>query len=164
MPDRRCWLLRACTLVIFATGAEPAPASDAGLEAALVYRFVQFSQWPAHPATRYCVSGDPEVTTALQLLVSAEATVQSVNKAQDANDCHVLYLGRSTSASAEWQTLLSKPELLAIAANTQLFNQGAVFGLIQEPRQLAFRVNLSLARQRGYQLNARMLKLAKEIY
>lgn len=158
VTQRLALLALCCSLLL------PAWAADPKLEAALVYRFVQYSQWPATPPWVYCVAGDEPVQQALQLLLGAQTQVRLVHAPADAKNCHVLYLGRSLTPDPRWQPLLSTPTLLSIAANAELYSLGTVFGLIQEPRQLAFRVNLSMARQRGYQLNARMLRLAKEIY
>lgn len=150
------WLLGAM--------AAPLHAAEPSLEAALVYRFVQFSQWPASEPWTYCVAGDELVQQALQQLLGPTSQVRRVNTPAEARPCHVLYLGHEVTPDASWRSLLANPQLLSIAANAELYQLGTVFGLIQEPRQLAFRVNLTLARSQGFQLNARMLRLAKEIY
>jgi len=142
----------------------PLHAAEPKLEAGLIYRFVQFSQWPAREPWTYCVAGDELVQQALQQLLGHTTEVRLIHTQVQAKPCHVLYLGREVTPDASWRPLLSNPQLLSIAANAELYQLGTVFGLIQEPRQLAFRVNLSLARSQGYQLNARMLRLAKEIY
>lgn len=139
-------------------------AAESSLEAAFIYRLAQFSEWPAKQPWTYCVVGDTDVANALTALLGNKQPVIEPTSAAAARACHVLFLGKQLKNAADWQPLLNNPQLLTIAANAELYQLGAVFGLIQEPHQLAFRVNLSMARQRGYQLNARMLRLAKEIY
>ena len=137
---------------------------DPDLQAALTYRFVQFTEWKNSHRPMYCVAGDKDVFIALQKLVSENNDIKLINKSTQAKACDVLFMGRQIDLNQGWQQPLSNIRLLTIAANSEIFNQGAIFGLIVEPKQIAFRVNLTIAKERGYRLNARMLKLAKEIH
>ena len=152
------------TLLLTLSGPAGGSSNDAALQAALVYRFVQFSEWPSPVPKKYCVVGDTAVLQALQQLVQPPELVRAVSAASAAQQCQVLFLGRYQAPAADWAAVLAEPAVLSVAATREWFMQGALFGFITEPKQIAFRVNLSMARSRGYQLNARMLKLAKEIY
>lgn len=154
--------LAVCLLTALAN--KPAVAAEAALEAALIYRLVQYSEWPAPQPPVYCVAQDIAVQQALQQMLGPASTVRLVKQPRQSRGCHVLYLSNQLQPQPDWQPVLQQTNLLSIAANAELFALGAIFGLIQDPQQLAFRVNLTLARSREYQLNTRMLRLAKELY
>lgn len=107
---------------------------------------------------------DIAVQQALQQVLQPSSTVRHIQQPQQVKGCQVLYLSRQLTPDPAWQPVLQSADVLSIAANAELFALGAIFGIIQEPHQLAFRVNLTLARSRDYHLNARMLRLAKELY
>lgn len=150
--------------MLLACYCPPAKAADAALQAALIYRFAQYSEWSAAEPKVYCVVQDIAVQKALQQVLQPSSTVRHIQQPQQVNGCHVLYLSRQLTPDPAWQPVLQSADVLSIAANAELFALGAIFGIIQEPHQLAFRVNLTLARSRDYHLNARMLRLAKELY
>lgn len=154
--------LLALSCMLFAKAS--AAQADSQLQAGLAYRFVQFTEWNSPTAKTYCVAGDRGVFEALKQLVKLPDQVRAINNKREAKNCNILFLGREQNSINQWQSILDDPNILSIAASAELFNQGAIFGLIIEPKQIAFRVNLSLARTRDYRLNSRMLKLAKEIH
>ncbi len=156
----RTWVLGIILMSSFQCRAQV----DAALQAALTYRFVQFTEWDNSEPKVYCVAGDKDVFLALKKLVSVSDEVRVIDKSPQAKTCNILFIGRQINLAAGWQQPFNDVGLLTIAANSEIFNQGAIFGLIVEPKQIAFRVNLTLAKERGYRMNARMLKLAKEIY
>lgn len=167
-------LVRCCVWLCFALPcALPLTvfAAESELKAALMYRFAQFSQWSQDaPASQlYCVAGDKEVFSALQAVLQQNGT-QNGDKSKfllqvkDGSGCTVLYLGDSLAKQTKWHPLLGAKGLLTIVEGAELFRKGAHFGLIAEPNRISFRVNLTLAREQGFQLSAQMLKLAKEIH
>lgn len=156
----RTWFLGIILMSSFQSQAQV----DAALQAALTYRFVQFTEWDNSEPKVYCVAGDQDVFLALKKLVSVTDEVKIINNYPQAKACNILFIGREVNLAEGWQQPFKDVGLLTIAANSEIFNQGAIFGLIVEPKQIAFRVNLTIAKERGYRLNARMLKLAKEIH
>jgi len=139
---------------------------DSELRAGLVYRFSQFSsREQPNVLQRFCVAGNPEVAEALSgLLRHSNQLVSQIEQAEQAQQCDVLYLDSSVGLPSLWQPVFGYPALLTIVDSHEFFRLGAVFGLITEPHRIGFRVNLSLARERGFHLSAQMLKLAKEVY
>ncbi len=137
---------------------------DADLQAGLTFRFVQFTEWNAPTPKTFCVAGDKEVFNSLIKLVSKPNEVRFIAESHHSSSCHVLFIGRQINLANGWRQSLDDRQILTIAANSEIFNQGAIFGLIVEPKQISFRVNLTVAKERNYRLNSRMLKLAKEIY
>ena len=160
----RLALLALCPMLLPAAYADNATAD---LKAALLYRFVQYSDWAADaPAGHnYCIAGDAEVFNALgRMLPQAQQHVRFLDNAAQAAQCSVLYLSAELTRQAGWAQLLRQPSCLTVVEGAELFRQGAIFGLIAEPKRISFRVNLTLAREYGFDLSAQMLKLAKEIH
>lgn len=162
-------LVRLCIALCCALPVN-ALAAESALKAALLYRFVQFSQWSQHaPASQlYCVAGDKAVFSALQGVLQQHSESSDKTKfllqVKDSSGCTVLYLSDSLAKQSQWQQLLGAKGVLTIVEGAELFRKGAHFGLIAEPNRISFRVNLTLARENGFQLSAQMLKLAKEIH
>ncbi len=164
--------MKAQQLVLFGAclGAlmpQSACSAEAELKAALLYRFVQFSQWSqqAPPVQLYCVAGDKAVASALQaLLKQSNDSSKLLSSVKDSSACSVLYMSDSLAKQPKWHALLRQKGLLTVVEGAELFRKGAHFGLIAEPNRISFRVNLTLAREQGFHLSAQMLKLAKEIH
>ncbi|HAW91442.1 MULTISPECIES: YfiR family protein [unclassified Arsukibacterium] len=149
--------------VVSPVRAQPAQAS---LKAALLFRFVQYSEWATNPPAQqnYCIAQDAGVFNALTSILPAQTQVSLITAANQAATCTVLYLSAELASKPEWSQLLQTTGRLTVVEGAELFRQGAMFGLIAEPHRISFRVNLTLARQQGFHLSAQMLKLAKEIH
>lgn len=179
--------------VLLSLPVQAQTTSLATIKAGLIYRFVQFTQWPSGsspetPQIHYCVVGDTQVFDALGLLFSdtkrqQPMTTHWVTTPEQLRGCHVIYLatpsaatvssGASPSttgqapepkAAAIWQPYLQQSQAITIGDGAEWFRQGTLFGIITEPNRLSFRVNLTKAREQGFHLSAQMLKLAKEIH
>lgn len=147
--------------------AVQAQSAEATLKAALLYRFVQYSEWSANaPAQQhYCIAGDPAVFNALRaMLPESTEQITLLSAADQATECTVLFLSLNLAKQTDWGLLLQTPARLTVVEGAELFRQGTMFGLIAEPQRISFRVNLTLARANGFHLSAQMLKLAKEIH
>lgn len=137
------------------------------LKAAMLYRFVQYSEWPSAQLADplYCVAGDAGVKQALaSLLQHSNIVVRQVTKASQVEDCTVLYVAADLAKQSEWFAVFRQQGCLTVVEGAELFRKGAIFGLIVEPKRISFRVNLTAARDQGFHLSAQMLKLAKEIH
>ncbi|MDX1677487.1 YfiR family protein, partial [Arsukibacterium sp.] len=143
-----------------------AQQAQASLKAALLYRFVQYSEWSDNPPAQqhYCIARDNGVFNALTEILGQQAKVVLLTEAHQATPCTVLYLSAELASKPAWSQLLQTQRQLTVVEGAELFRQGAMFGLIAEPHRISFRVNLTLARQQGFHLSAQMLKLAKEIH
>ncbi|MDX1536871.1 YfiR family protein [Arsukibacterium sp.] len=162
---------RLLVVLIIAAGAcliSPARAqpAQATLKAALLYRFVQYSEWSDNPPAQqhYCIAQDTGVFNSLTEILAKQAQVSLLTAADQATECTVLYLTAELASKPEWSQLLQASDRLTVVEGAELFRQGAMFGLIAEPHRISFRVNLTLAREKGFHLSAQMLKLAKEIH
>lgn len=157
------FIIAAGACLISPARAQPAQAT---LKAALLYRFVQYSEWSDNPPVQqhYCIAQDTGVFNSLTEILAKQAQVSLLTAADQATECTVLYLTAELASKPEWSQLLQASDRLTVVEGAELFRQGAMFGLIAEPHRISFRVNLTLAREKGFHLSAQMLKLAKEIH
>ncbi|MAD75472.1 MAG: hypothetical protein CML20_11900 [Rheinheimera sp.] len=158
-------VLIGATLIFFMSPVRAQPA-QASLKAALLFRFVQYSEWSDKPPAQqnYCIAQDAGVFNALTSILPQNTQASLITAANQAATCTVLYLNAELASKPEWSQLLQTTGRLTVVEGAELFRQGAMFGLIAEPNRISFRVNLTLARQQGFHLSAQMLKLAKEIH
>lgn len=161
------WLLIGLLLPVFANGTTQNLSSDAGLKAAFIYRFAQFTKWPDErkASLSYCVYNDDKVYAALQkVLNNSNSQVHLLKTKHENTHCDVLYLATEANEVSSLLNKYDEQAVLTIAENIQAFRQGMVIGFITEPKRLSFRVNLQAAQQQGLTLSSQMLKLAKEIH
>jgi hypothetical protein len=98
------------------------------------------------------------------LLQHSQIAVRQLSQASEVDDCRVLYVAADLAKQTEWFEVFRQYGCLTVVEGAELFRQGAIFGLIVEPKRISFRVNLTAARDQGFHLSAQMLKLAKEIH
>lgn len=144
---------------------------DMLLKARFVARFVQFTEWPPPPPEqfRYCVVGDKAYVEALQLtkLYSIQGEpleIDSIELPSQALSCQLLILSLNQHAELSvWQQQLAFTPVLVITDNSEAFHSLAIIGLVTEPDGIRFRINHTLAQQRGLKLSSQLLKLAREV-
>jgi hypothetical protein len=161
------FLLSGLLSCLPAVAVEP----DMLLKAKFVARFVQFTEWPPPPPSqfRYCVVGDTAFVEALQLtkLYSIQGEplkIDSIDQPAQALSCQLLILSLNQHAELSvWQQQLELTPVLVITDNSEAFHSLAVIGLVTEPDGISFRINHTLAQQRGLKLSSQLLKLAREV-
>lgn len=162
-------LLLALSLPLLGWAQADMP-QEALLRAAFVYRFAQFTQWPAPQPAGLTLCGvqlGAAEAAMRQLGVRARAPlryreVESPREA--AQHCQVLVLGQSDPASLRrWVEGLGEAPVLVVGLAPESLRAGASIALLTEPQGLAFSVNQSEARRRGLALSSQMLKLAREV-
>ncbi len=172
MNKRSCYYIATGLLSGFlsclpAAAVEP----DLLLKAKFVARFVQFTEWPPPPPTqfRYCVVGDRAFVEALQItklysIQGESLKIDSIDQPAQALSCQLLILSLKQHAElSAWQQQLEFSPVLVITDNSEAFHSLAVIGLVTEPDGINFRINHTLAQQRGLKLSSQLLKLAREV-
>jgi len=152
--------------------AQAEPPQEAQLRAAFVYRFAQFTQWPAPLQAGLTLCGVQLGAAELALRqLSARTRSGTPLRYRDiegpldaAQHCQVLVLGQSDPASLRsWVEGLGVAPVLVVGLAPESLRAGASIALLTEPQGLAFSVNQSEARRRGLALSSQMLKLAREV-
>ena len=164
---RYSWLI-GCLCLCFDIRAIEA---DMLLKAKFIARFVQLTEWPPPPPSqfRYCVAGNLALLAALQhtKLYSSNGEplhIVAIDQPAQALSCQLLVLSLQQHAElSRWQQQLQQTPVLIITDNSEAFYRLAMIGLVTTPDGISFRINHSLAEQRGLKLSSQLLKLATEV-
>jgi hypothetical protein len=170
-PTALATWLPALWLASTAAFGQAAPGlGEAQLKAAFIYRFAQYTRWPAErPDFTYCVAGDADLHEAMRRLTrrplgDAVVNLRELNHPSQTPQCQLLVLAFSDRDELRgWQQALADAPILVVADSPEAFRAGASIAFVVEPNGLAFRVNNSEAKRRGLVLSSQMLKLAREV-
>jgi YfiR/HmsC-like len=145
------------------------------LEAAYIYDFAKFVEWPARQAAGsdsllICIYGKDQVGDALERNVAGKIirgksiVVRSINTAEQAHACQVLYVG--PEAGNHMMALLSnlrEAPVLTVGDTPAFIGAGGTIGFAMESSQLHFVINVREARRAGLKISSRLLDLATEV-
>jgi hypothetical protein len=148
-------------------------ASAAALKAAFLVNFAKFVEWPADAlapdsAITFCVSGDPRVADALDLLVPGhplgDRGMRVLRPKIDGplRDCQVLFLqGVAVKEGVDLLQLLRGAAVFTVTDDERFTALGAVANFFIEGTRMRFAINLQSAQRARVQLSSRLLALAK---
>jgi hypothetical protein len=188
MPDRlqpefaiRLGTLRArvcCALLVFSClptlcqTQDKAAFSPYDVEAAYLYNFGKFVQWPtltdanSQPFS-ICILGQDNVGKKLDETIAGE-TIQGrkivaihLSSAEAADKCQIVFIGPSedTRLAKDLEAVQEKPVLTVSSIPDFLERGGDIQFLIQNNR-VRFAVNLPAAKRAGLELSSELLKVA----
>lgn len=157
-----------------ALAALPLRAETAGeyeLKAALIYKFSQFTEWPAFPVTEFavCVLGQDPFRDAInglngKLLRGAKVTVKRIAGPDEAKGCQALFVNPANLGQLRlWMASLRGLPILTVSDAPDAWQEGVMIVLNNEPNRIAFSINVSQARRVGMDFPAQMLNLAREV-
>jgi hypothetical protein len=164
-------LLLVTGLTIAASGVATAQSATAAvLTAAFLFNFAKFTAWPADaphdgPIT-ICVSGDPDVVSALQRIVTGRPiagrdVAASTVSAGGWRGCHVLYLtGLEAGRSQRIVDELKGSPILTVSDLQGFAEHGGIVGLVVDSGKIRFRINTDAAERARLRLSSRVLTLA----
>jgi hypothetical protein len=173
-------LTRAWTALVFLLGAVCSPfaqisqsAPEHEIKAAFLFNFTKFVTWPPLPANqafRVCVAADETTTTAIgevmknEVILGRAADMVVVDAAEEARTCQVLFLGRSANgrAAAMLAAVRSNP-VLTVGDSPDFLDRGGIIQFVLEESRLRFDVNLAQATRVQLSINARMLRVARQV-
>jgi len=153
--------------------AQPAPIEDR-LKAAFVSKFAQFVEWPpaalnGRPALDLCVAGPAQISSDLRDLVQGETlngrafTVRRVEREQDVDGCHVLFLsGRGEPSRAALQRAEQLP-ILTVSDDPGFLDAGGIVRLRLVGGRVRFDVNAAAAQRSGLRISSQLLQLAETV-
>jgi len=166
-----------CVLILMCLPRCCVPQSRAAftpndLEAAYLFKFGQFVQWPADAALgsqsfSICTLGEDPFGKKLDDLVANE-TLQGrkivpkrLSAATAADSCQILFIGESEEPrlAKDLAAVQGKPVLTVSSLPGFLDRGGMILFLVQNNR-VRFAVNLPAAQQAGLQLSSEFLKVA----
>jgi hypothetical protein len=143
------------------------------VEAAYLYRFGNFVQWPpdAHAGNAkqfsICVLGHDPFGATLDEMVKGSAIngvpvlARRIKSAKDATGCRIAYLSSSEDHHLETDlTELRGDHVLTVSDVPDFDSRGGMIQFLLIDRRVRFEINLSNAEQSGLKLSSQLLKVA----
>ncbi|MEL0659468.1 YfiR family protein [Psychromonas arctica] len=146
--------------------------SPSAVKVAYIYNIAKFTRWPestwkdANAPFVLCSYGEDSVSKALIILENKKIdkhpiTVVNVEKDQDFQYCHALYI--STDDSRLYRYLLSQVDqqkVLTITDESSFFDSGGFVNLVRENKRLRFQISNQQLSETKLILSSKLLKLS----
>lgn len=155
----------------FAQVSQSAPEHE--VKAAFLFHFTKYVAWPTLPADgpfRVCVVADEATTAAVDRAMQGETVLGRKTEtivptaAEQARTCQVLFLGREGGArGAALMSAVRSSPVLTVGDDADFLDRGGVIRFVVEGGRLRFDVDLSHASRARLSINARMLRVAREV-
>jgi hypothetical protein len=172
LPCIAGWL--AAAMMAHGAAAGPLAAPEFELEAAFVYNFILFTDWPAVAladagAVSVCVNPDSGTRPALSDLNNRPVkgrriAVRILPDPESAGECNVLFL--SSQDRERWGRIkrrVGDASVLTISDDAEIGRDGAVIQLFVTDHRMAFDVDMAAARQARLVLSSKLLRLSHAI-
>lgn len=142
--------------------------SEYGMKAVLFYRLSHFVYWPggtpAPKPTVLCVVGRNPFGNALSQIDGAGPNIDIRTPPADLSACHLLFIPRSEGANlASWLERSASRQLVTVSDIPGFARNGGMIELPLEGARIGIVVNRRAAQARGFDFNAQLLRLAREI-
>lgn len=148
-------------------------ATQSELEAAYLYRFLSFVEWPpdrfASPLAPIvvAVAGAPQVADELWAIVQGRSAqgrpiaVRTLAPGEPPGDAHVLFVGKG--ARLEALAREAGHGTLVVSESEEALSAGGMIGFVQAEGRLRFVVALDAAERAGLRISSRMLAVALRV-
>jgi hypothetical protein len=142
------------------------------LEAAYIFNFAQFTDWPpggpSESTLSVCVDQDSTLGQALAKLDGKHVgkqgwRVRPLPRTEKVADCHLAVLTASTALSAAVKALLASDAPVVIVSEADTAEQGWVIRLVRDGDHLKFDINVSEASRRRITLSSKLMRLARKV-
>jgi len=155
--------------------AGQAPPAEYQVKAAFVYNFLTFVEWPSRTlneadSLRVCIAGEfPDAAAFDELngqeLMGRKLTVRRMKSVENAQGCHVLFIGSSEGGRlSRLVESLKGSGTLTIGDTTGFAQRGVVINLYIDQKKVRFEINAEAARRAGLIISSKLLKLAGVVY
>lgn len=167
------YLLLSLTCCTPATGhAQTLVAQESSLQAALLFNFAVYTEWPALGADsiEFCVMGNQPVWEALSHLqhkkIKGRALeLKAITSPAQAASCQVLFVGAAEQKKIQTiHQLLPTAPLLLVAEEGEVDLKDVVIALRKQDGRYTFKINQTAAQARSFNFSSRLLKLATLVY
>jgi hypothetical protein len=137
------------------------------VEAAYLYNFVKFVDWPSGSlgdAITICIAGNTPVAAAVEQIVRDEViggrrlAVRSIEAPQAA--CNVMFVPRGVAASEFLRTARTAP-VLTVGESPDFIAQGGIINFVRDAGMMRFEIDQEAARRARLQISSRLLRLAR---
>jgi YfiR/HmsC-like len=155
----------------FSQISQSAPAHE--IKAAFVFNFTKFVTWPPLPANqpfRICVVADETTKDAIDRVMQNEIILnrktQTVVPAspEQARSCQVLIVGADAAVrGAPFVAAVRTHPVLTVGDAPAFIDSGGIIQFVTEGTRIRFDVSLTHASRAQLAINARMLRVAREV-
>ncbi|HEX4807761.1 MAG TPA: YfiR family protein [Bryobacteraceae bacterium] len=159
-------------LAIAARAAQP-EATVAGIEAAFLYNFSKFIEWPdgtpttASDSFLMCVTGDSSVQQSLEEIAATRTingrriTLKHLKIADSARSCQILFVGPKERASlTRILQDLQGASVLTVGISEDFAKDGGMIGFVLDADRVRFVVNAGAAGKARLKVSSKLLSLA----
>ncbi len=166
-------LLLACCALQPALANDAIVADESAIQAAFLYNFALFTEWPALPANefRICVMGSDPVLAALESVKKKQINQHpisaiNISSATQVQSCEVLFVGRSEHASiAKLAKLIGNAPVLLVSEEDGYDPKSVTIELVaQQQGRIGFKINRTSAQANSLTFSSKLLKLAIKVY
>jgi len=169
------WLLRlALCLPLAGAGTAWATPQESEIRAAIVANFINYLEYPeyvsAHADPMICVAGRGESADALLALdgrILFGRRLQVIPRLHPATTagCKILFIGDTAlRPTSEWLRGVAGQAILTVSEQDDFLPLGGMIALTTQGHRTAFDINVGALRLANLKLNAKVLRLARELY
>lgn len=155
----------------FSQISQSAPEHE--VKAAFLFNFTKFVTWPPLPAAqpfRVCVVADQQTTAAIDRAMENETVLDRKTEtvipvsADQARACQILFIGQDGSSRgvALLASVRSLP-VLTVGDGPDFLERGGIIRFVAVEGRIRFDVHLPNAARARLSINARMLRVAREV-
>jgi hypothetical protein len=153
--------------------AQSTRASETEVEAAYLFNFGKFADWPpaeAGEAFKICVLGrDPfgqvlDATVTGESIASRPVIVARISNIRDAAGCQVLFI--SDQEKDHLRTILTavrSASVLTVSDMPHFADRGGIIEFVEQEGRIRFEVNLAAAKDAKLTLSSELLKVAIKV-
>ncbi len=161
------WLLFVCSSAL----GQQKP-SEYQVEAAYLYNFGRFVEWPATGASAsgaftICVLGEDPFGPALDTTLAGETrgdrrvVARRISSPQMSGDCQILFIGSSEANRLnKIIEALDKSAILTVSDIPEFSQRRGMIQFVLEENRVRFEVNLTATQRAGLTLSSELLKVA----
>ena len=160
------------SVFLSAASAYAAEATREQIQAAYLYRFLDFVDWPPTAPAGVgtfclCVLGDDRLARTLESSVSGKSisgrpiVVRQLTDVHQARQCHLLFLtGRRQTVAARVLELQSEP-ILTASDVPGFQNDGGMVAFYFRDDRMQFEINVENAKKQGILISSRLVQLSR---
>ena len=154
---------------------EGAAVLERRVKAALLYRFINYVDWPESafpqpdsPFTIGVVGADALATeltdfAAGRKVLNRRLAVRRIRATDELKNIQLLFVGRADAAQLAGIARAAHPNALIVTESDNALKQGAVINFVIADGQVRFEVSLESARRRNLRLSSRLLSVAHSV-
>ena len=164
--------LLTCCALESALADDVLVADKSAVEAALLYNFALFTDWPDLPGDefRICVLGSDPVLAALESVKKKQIkehriSVTNITATPQAQSCQVLFVGKSEHGTiGNLAKQISNAPVLLVSEENGYDPKNVIIELIAQHGRIAFKINRTSAQASSLTVSSKLLKLAQQVY